>query len=177
MKKEFISHRVSFKSKVRRFIWNFIWVLFFRSSPRVLFAWRSWLLNMFGAKIGPEVHIYPSVKVWAPWNLEMKKKSCLSDGVDCYSVDKILIGEGATVSQYTFLCTASRDYSKTMQLVTAPIVIGDNVWVAADVFVGPGVAIGDNSVVYARSTVINSVANNALVAGSPAKFIKSIVRS
>jgi len=66
----------------------------------------------------------------------MADHSCLSEAVDCYCVDKITIGAHSTVSQYSFLCTASHDYTDPkMPLTTAPIVIGERVWIAADVFV------------------------------------------
>lgn len=99
--------------------------------------------------------------------------SCLSEQVDCYNVDKVRIGAKATVSQYSFLCTASRDYDDAaLPLVTAPIIIGDRAWVTADVFVGPGVTIGEGAVALARSTVLHDVEPWTVVAGNPAKFIK-----
>jgi putative colanic acid biosynthesis acetyltransferase WcaF len=55
-----------------------------------------------------------------------------------------------------------------MPLIVAPIVIESNAWVAADVFVGPGVKVGEGAVVGARSTVISDVAPWSVVAGSPA---------
>lgn len=125
---------------------------------------------MFGAKLGKGVHPYPSAKIWAPWNLEMGNGSCLSEYVDCYCVDKIQIGANTTISQYSFLCTASHDYSlESMPLTTAPITIGNNVWITADVFVGPGVTIGDGAVVTARSSVFRDLPPWQLARGNPAK--------
>lgn len=103
----------------------------------------------------------------------MGEHSCLSHHVDCYSVDKICIGAHTTVSQYSFLCSASHDYTQAdMPLITAPITIGDRVWITADVFVGPGVTIGDGAVVTARSSVLRDVAPWTVVSGSPAVAIK-----
>lgn len=59
-----------------------------------------------------------------------------------------------------------------MPLVTAPIVIDDFAWVTADVFVGPGVTVGQGAVVAARSTVTRDVAPWYVVAGAPAKFVR-----
>jgi putative colanic acid biosynthesis acetyltransferase WcaF len=98
--------------------------------------------------------------------------SCLAEQVNCYSVDAVRLGPHATVSQYSFLCTASHDYTEpTMPLVTAPIVVEAGAWVAADVFVGPGVRIGEGAVVGARSTVIRNVGDWLIVAGNPVKVI------
>ncbi len=55
-----------------------------------------------------------------------------------------------------------------MPLIVAPIVIESNAWVAADVFIGPGVKVGEGAVVGARSTVIDDVPPWSVVAGSPA---------
>lgn len=99
----------------------------------------------------------------------MKPKSCLANDVDCYCVDKITIGSHATVSQYSYLCTASHDFKDiAMPLISAPITIDDDAWVAADVFVGPGVHIGRGAVIGARSTVIRDVGEWKFAAGSPA---------
>jgi putative colanic acid biosynthesis acetyltransferase WcaF len=118
-------------------------------------------------------HPYPSAKIWAPWNLEMGDHSCLSEKVDCYSVDTIRLGPHAIVSQYSFLCTASHDYTDpTMPLITAPIIIEAGAWVAADVFVGPGVTIGEGAVVGARSSVFKDVDPWTVIAGNPARAIK-----
>lgn len=146
------------KKKSARSIWHIVWLLLYRPTPRLLHPWRCLLLSLFGAKLGEKVHPYPSARVWAPWNLEMGDHSCLSEHVDCYCVDKIRIGAHATVSQYSFLCTASHDYCDlNMPLVTAPITIGERVWITADVFVAPGVTIGEGAVVLARSSVFENI--------------------
>jgi putative colanic acid biosynthesis acetyltransferase WcaF len=91
-------------------------------------------------------------------------------------VAPISIGAHSTVSQYSYLCSASHDYTRAnMPLTTAPISIGTGVWVAADVFVGPGVAIGDGAIVGVRSTVLRDVEPWTVVAGTPARKIKDRV--
>ena len=104
----------------------------------------------------------------------MGEYSCLSHFVDCYCVAPIKIGAHATVSQYSYLCTASHDIEDPqMPLVTAPITIGEGAWVTAGVFIGPGVTIGEGAVVGARSVVLKDVEAWTVVAGNPAKFIKN----
>lgn len=160
-------------NKAGRVLWGIVWLMFFRPSPRPMHQWRCLLLRLFGAKIGPVVRIYPSARIWAPWNLQLDANACIGDDVDCYSVDRIHLCESATVSQYSYLCSASHDYTdRSMPLVTAPITIGAGSWVCADVFVGPGVTIGEGAVVGARSSVYKDVEPWAVVAGNPARFIK-----
>lgn len=159
-------------NKVMRGLWGVAWLVLFRPSPRPLHGWRCFLLRLFGASIGRGVLVYQSVRVWAPWNLEMADGSCLGDWVDCYSVDKISLGRRAIVSQYSYLCTATHDFSRRDRpLVTRPIVIGDDAWVTADVFIGPGVKIGEGTVVGARSTVVRDLPPWSIAVGSPARVI------
>jgi putative colanic acid biosynthesis acetyltransferase WcaF len=170
------SMQLSLANKMLRIIWQFVWFLLFRPSPIVFHDWRCFLLRLFGATIEVGAHPYPSAKIWAPWNLTMRKKSCLSHYVDCYSVDKIVLGVNSTVSQYSYLCTASHDYTiQSMPLITGPITIGDGAWVTADVFIGPGVSIGEGAIIGARSSVFRDVAPWTVVAGNPARFIKNRV--
>jgi putative colanic acid biosynthesis acetyltransferase WcaF len=160
---------------VARFVWGVVWMLAFRPSPVPAFAWRRSLLRAFGARLASSALIYPSCKVWAPWNLRMEAGSCLSHYVDCYSVSSISIGRNATVSQYTYLCTASHDYNDVavpMPLVAAPIVVGDYAWITACAYIGPGVSVGEGSVVAARSVVVRDVEAWSIVGGHPAQLIR-----
>lgn len=170
---ELVAARLTFANRVARALWGVVWLLLYRPSPRPMHAWRRGLLRLFGAKIGPHAHPYPSAHIWAPWNLTMGEGSCLADRVNCYCVDKVVLGDWATVSQYSYLCTASHDYEDpAMPLLTAPIVIGTRAWVTADVYVGPGVKIGEGAVVGARASVFKDVAPWTVVAGNPAREIK-----
>lgn len=160
-------------NKLGRLLWGIVWALLFRPSPRLLFGWRRFLLRCFGAKVGKGAHVYPSARIWAPWNLEMGDHSCLSFSTDCYSVDKITIGPHATVSQYAYLCSAGHDIADPhMKLTHAPITIGQGAWVCAGAFVSPGITIGEGAVVAARAVVVKDVEPWDVVGGNPAKFIK-----
>jgi putative colanic acid biosynthesis acetyltransferase WcaF len=102
----------------------------------------------------------------------MEDHSGIGPFVDCYCVDVIRIGRLAAVSQYAFLCTASHDYRDIrLPLVTSPIVIGAYAWIAADVFVGPGVKIGEGAVIGARSSVFKDVEAWCVVSGNPVSLI------
>jgi len=160
-------------NRVMRVLWSIVWLVAYRPSPRMLHGWRRFLLRLFGARVAPGAHPYPTARVWAPWNLEMEANSCLGPYVDCYCIDKVTIGVRATVSQYSFLCTATHDYRDArMPLVTAPIVIGTRAWVAADVFIGPGVIVGEGAIVGARASVFRNVEPWTVIGGNPARVIR-----
>ncbi len=163
----------SFGHRVRRQVWHIVWLFLFLPSPRPFHAWRNLLLRLFGASIGKNVHIYPSVRIWAPWNLSIGDYVGVGDGANIYSMDRVEVGDYAVVSQGTHLCAGSHDFnSANFQLITAPIVIGSRVWLCADTFVGLGVSIADGSVVGARGVVAKSITEPWCVwAGMPVKKI------
>lgn len=168
-------NRHSLKSKIGRVVWNIVWLILFRPTPRgsVFRLWRTFLLKLFGAKIAWSCDILPTCRIWQPWNLSMGKYSCLGMDVDCYSVDRIIIGDNVTVSQGVKLCTAGHDItSKIMELTYKPITIGANAWIAGWSIVLPGVIIGEGAVVGAGSVVVKNVEPWTVVGGNPAKFIK-----
>lgn len=164
----------SLKNQLLRFIWTIVWGVFARPIPRSLLnGWKLFLLRLFGAKINSKAVIYSNVRIYMPWNLEMDEYACLAPEVDCYNAAKIKIGAHTTVSQKTYLCAATHDITKSHNpLKTIPIIIEDQVWVAADAFIGPGVTIGQGAVVGARSAVFKTVEPWTVVGGNPAKFIK-----
>lgn len=166
----------SLKNRIVRGLWNLVWLLMFRPSPKFMHGWRRFLLRLFGARIGRGSVVHSSARIWLPANLEMGDDSCIANDVDCYNVAKIFIGSNSTVTQYSYLCTTSHDITKSsMPLITAPIVIEDQVWVTASVFVGMGVTIGQGAVVGACAVVTKDVPPWMIVAGNPAKVIKQRV--
>ena len=81
---------------------------------------------------------------------------------------RIDIGAHVSLSYRTFLCTGSHDpRDAAFPLTLAPIVVEDQAWLAADVFVHPGVRIGEGAVVGARATVTRDIPPNTISAGSP----------
>jgi putative colanic acid biosynthesis acetyltransferase WcaF len=172
-KDTFTGPSFSLKNKIYRVIWNTVYFFLFKYSPKPFHAWRSFLLKVFGASIGKNVHIYPKVKIWAPWNLEIHDQVGVANGVDLYSQGKIILEYRAIISQRSYLCTGTHDFNKKGHpLYTKPIKISKNAWVAAEAFIGPGVTVGEGAVIGARATVFKNIEPWTVVGGNPAKFIK-----
>ena len=130
------------------------------------------LLRAFGAKIGANVHIYPSVRITMPWNLEIGEQASVGARAILYALGTIRIGARATVSQYAHLCAGTHDWrDPAMPLIKASLIIGDDAWVCASAFVGPGVTIGERAIVGAAAVVIKDVEPDMIVGGNPAKKI------
>jgi putative colanic acid biosynthesis acetyltransferase WcaF len=131
------------------------------------------VLKCFGAKIEWSSHIYASVKIWAPWNLQIGAYSSLGPKVDCYNQGNISIGANTIISQKAYLCASTHDHTeRNFPLILKPILIGNGVWIAADAFIGPGVCIKNDVIIAARAVVTKNVEKNVIVGGNPAKFIK-----
>jgi len=147
----------------------------FRWSPRPLHGFRARLLRIFGADI-PEpgrVTVFPTAKIIHPWRLSLAPRSLVGPNVTLYSLGRITLQRGATLSQNCHLCTGTHDYTRwAMPLVTAPITIGENAWLCADVFVGPGVTVGELCVVGARSVVVRDLPPRQVCAGDPCRPLK-----
>jgi putative colanic acid biosynthesis acetyltransferase WcaF len=159
--------------RLARACWNLVQAILFRWSPRPFHAWRSWLLRLFGAKVGRGAHVYPGAKIWAPWNVEIGEETGVADGATLYSQGKITLGQRVVVSQGAHLCAGTHDYEKRgFPLVTAPIAEGDEVWIAAEAFVHPGVSIGEGAVIGARSVVTKDMPAWTVCAGFPCVPIK-----
>ncbi len=165
-------------NRLRRAVWGVAYVLLFRFSPRPLHGWRALLLRSFGAKLGPHVHVYPRVRIWAPWMLEIGSHVGIADGVTLYSMATIKIGSYAVISQGAHLCAGSHDiHSANFQLVTRPIAVGDHAWVCAEAFLAPGAVVPEGAVVGARAVVSRPLEEPwAVYAGMPARRINSRVR-
>jgi putative colanic acid biosynthesis acetyltransferase WcaF len=163
----------SLQNRLARICWTMSYLILFRFSPKPFHAWRSLLLRAFGARIGKGVHVYPAVKIWAPWNLELGDQCGIANGVTLYSQGKIIIGKKTVLSQGAHLVAGTHDYTKPgFPLITMPITIGDDVWIAAEAFVHPGVTIEDGCVIGARAVVTKDMPGWMVCAGHPCKPIK-----
>ena len=158
---------------VRRAVWQCVQPVFWPKRPRALSVLRVGLLRLFGAQIGQHVLICGGVRVTVPWLLQMDDYAVLGDDVELYNLAPIHIGAHAVVSQRAYLCTATHDYTRTdFPLYAKPISIGAQSWVAAGVFIGPGLTIGEGAVLGAQSVVTRDVASWMVAVGNPCRAIK-----
>jgi putative colanic acid biosynthesis acetyltransferase WcaF len=159
-------------NRLARAAWGIAYATFFRLSPTPFFGWRRGLLRLFGAVVAPSAKVYPTTRVWAPWNLVMEPGSCLGPEVYCYNVATVHLGIDSTVSFRAFLCSASHDIRHPERpLVTGPIRLERGAYVFADAFIGMNVTLGEGAVVAARAVVVKDVAAQEVVGGNPARLI------
>lgn len=161
------------KELLGRALWSLAQPLF-ALCPRPFWGGRRGLLRLFGARIGRNVHIYPSVRVTIPWNLTIEAEAAVGDRAILYALGPITIGKQATISQGAHLCAGSHDYrDPSMPLMKSPITIGAGAWICAEAFVGPGVTVGERAILGARAVAFRDVPAVTIAVGNPARNIKT----
>ncbi len=99
-------------------------------------------------------------------------------GTCCYFQDQggVVIGDNVLVGHNTTFATLNHCYEpeNRSSMIPKPIVVGDRVWIGANVTILPGVTIGKNAVIAAGAVVTKDVPDDSVVAGVPARVIKSI---
>lgn len=121
----------------------------------------------------------------------LKPHSQIGDNTDIFAVNRIEIGAYTAIAPNTTICDNNNhpinpDERRSMRIqpprhdsklwkhsANAPIIIGENCWIGTNVRICKGVTIGDNSIVAACSVVTKDVPANCIVAGNPAKIVKT----
>lgn len=153
--------------------WWIIQATLFRCSPQFAYGFRATLLRLFGAKVGSDVVIRPSVTITYPWKVSIGDHAWIGDDVVLYSLGEIEIGGNAVVSQRSYLCAADHDYCQVdFPIQSRKVTIGQQAWLAADVFVAPGVTVGEAAVIGARSSVFKDMPAGMVCMGHPCVPVK-----
>lgn len=117
------------------------------------------------------------MRITIPWNLDLGAQCAVGDRAILYALGPITIGARTAVSQGAHLCAGTHDLrDPTRPLLKPPIRIGDEAWICADAFIGPGVTVGRRAVVGARAVVVRDVEDETTVAGNPARVIRKGTR-
>jgi putative colanic acid biosynthesis acetyltransferase WcaF len=157
-----------------RVLWTWVQRLLIRPSPKRFWGWRRFWLRRFGARMADSSGVSPTTNILHPWLLTMEPITLLAENVTVYNLGPVTIREQTVVSQDVQLWAGTYDYSRPgFPLLRPPITVGRGVWIAAGAFIGPGVTVGDNSVVGARAVVTGDVPPGTVVAGNPARVVKS----
>lgn len=157
-----------------RLCWTLINHTFFRLLIGIKLYWlRNAILRAFGANIHKRCNIYPSVTIFAPWNLTVGELSTIGPRVNVFNKDLTIIGNHTMISQDSYLCTGSHDISSLkLPVKNKKIIIGDYCWIASNCFIAPGVNVTDGTVLSATSSLFSSTSSWHVYRGNPAVEIK-----
>jgi putative colanic acid biosynthesis acetyltransferase WcaF len=161
------------RHRLARLIWQCTYLLLYRISPRPFHAWRSMILRVFGAKIGPGCHFYPAGKVWAPWNLVCDDCCTLADGAEIYNPSPIYLESHCVISQQAYICGATHDYNDPeFPMISYTMRLGAYSWICARASVGPGVHVGVGAVLGLGSVASRDLEPWTVYSGAPAMKVK-----
>lgn len=137
---------------------------------------RILLLRSVGAKIGSNVAIHRSVKIYSLiGHLEIGKNTTIGAYTILDNRRGIKIGSNCAISQGTAIYSLGHDTSSQMRETIGCIVkIGDNVDVYSRAIILPGVELGNSCVVGAGTVVTKSFEDNLLICGNPGKKVKIV---
>ena len=166
----------SFNRGVGRFreaLWLLVRQALFPNGFLRCYRLKSAVLRAFGASVGRGVVIKPGVRVSFPWRLKIGNHVWIGEEANILSLADVTIGNDVVISQRAFLCTGSHDWSDpAFALITRPITIEDGAWIAADVFVAPGVTVGKQAVATAGSVVTHDLPPEMICSGNPCVPVK-----
>jgi putative colanic acid biosynthesis acetyltransferase WcaF len=150
-------------------LWILCKCLFFLNPLPWPSSLRVFLLRLFGARLGTNVVIRSGVNISFPWRFACGNYVWLGEDVSILSLAAVTIGSHVCISQRAFLCTGSHAWKmETFDLQAQPITVEDQVWIAAQAFIGPGTRIGQDSVVGAGTVLIKAIPPHSIALGSPA---------
>lgn len=151
-------------------VWLAMKVVFFLAPLPLPSSLRAALLRAFGAQVGKGCVIREGVDISFPWRLVLGNFVWIGGGTRILTLAPVTIGSNSCLSQEAFLCTGSHNHrSESFDLIARPITIGEECWVGARAFVGPGVTVGSHCVVAACAVVVRDLPQGSLVAGNPAR--------
>ena len=131
-------------------------------------------------QIGENTAIKAGVAIDVEGELAIGANSFIGSGTIIVAAERIMIGEDCLIAAYATIRDQDHVIEdpltpyRTQGRISAPIIIGRNVWIGTKATILRGVTIGDNSVIGANSVVTNDVKSNCVAVGNPAKVVRRL---
>lgn len=139
---------------------------------------RSQLLKETFGRTGKKIYMEPVINFDYGYNIFVGENFYANFNCTFLDVSTIEIGDNCMFAPNVQLYTATHPLHPVKRNsgleYAKPIKIGNNVWLGGGVIVTPGVILGDNVVVGAGSVVTKSFPDNVVIAGNPARIIKTV---
>lgn len=137
---------------------------------------RKLFFELIGKEEDETLGLFPPFSTDYGLNIKLGKRVFINEGCCFQDQGGIEIGDDVLIGQQVVIATLNHDVDppKRGNMRPAPVKIGDKVWIGAHATILPGVSVGDGAVVAAGAVVTKDVPANCVVAGVPAKVIKTI---
>lgn len=137
---------------------------------------REIFSRLIGRPVDESFGLFPPFYTDCGKNLRIGKHVFINSGCRFQDQGGITLGDGALIGHNVVMATLnhSEQPEERANLHPAPIHIGRNVWIGASATILPGVTIGDGAIVGAGAVVTRNMTENMIVAGVPAKILRSI---
>ena len=158
---------------VKRMLWYYVNAVFFKSSLFPVYGLKVFLLRLFGARVGKGVLIKPNVNIKYPWFLHISDHVWIGEEVWIDNLATVTIGSHVCISQGAFLLCGNHDFTKTtFDLMVAPIIIEEGVWLGAKSIVCGGSVCKSHAVLAAGSLCNGALEAYSVYQGNPAQRLK-----
>jgi putative colanic acid biosynthesis acetyltransferase WcaF len=160
-------------SFLKIFIWYFINVLFFQNPLNPFSGLKVFILKIFGAKIGNNVLLKPSINIKYPWKLTIGDYAMIGENVWIDNLDDVIIGNNVCLSQGVMLLCGNHNYNKSsFDLMIGKIILEDGVWLGAKSIVCSNVICKSHSILTVNSTATHNLEPYSIYRGTPAVKIR-----
>ncbi|QQS43725.1 acyltransferase [Candidatus Roizmanbacteria bacterium] len=133
---------------------------------------RVLLYRISGVKIGSNTVINMGARFYDPDNIEIGDDCVIGERITLDGRDKLKIGSHVDIASEVMIYNSEHDvHDPTFAAVSAPVTVGDYVFIGPRAIILPGVTVGNGAVIAAGAVVTKDVPENAIVGGVPAKVI------
>jgi len=138
---------------------------------------RELFSKLIGKNVDESFNLYPPFYTDFGKNLTIGKNVFFNSGCTIQDHGGVTIGDSTLIGHNVVLATLNHNMNPEHRgdIIAAPIKIGRNVWIGSNATVLSGVTIGDGAVIAAGAVVTKNVPENTVVAGVPAKIVKSVI--
>lgn len=156
-------------SKLKIIVWYFVNIAFMRNPLFPFSSLKVFLLKMFGASIGRNVLIKPSVSVKYPWKLKIDDNVWIGEHVWIDNLAEVIIENDVCVSQGALLLCGNHNFKKsTFDLIVGEIHLEEGVWIGAKSIVCGGVKCKSHSILSVNSVASKNLDAFTIYRGNPA---------
>lgn len=162
--------------KLKQVIWYFTNILFFKNSFNISSGLKTFLLKLFGARLGKGVVIKPGVNIKYPWKLTVGDHVWIGEDVWIDNLAAVKIENNVCISQGAMLLTGNHNYKTSgFDLMIGRITLKEGSWVGAKAVVCPNVTLHKYSILSVGSVTSKDLRPFGIYAGNPAQYVRERV--